>query len=72
LKIIEPHRLRELIYEDIRTYKKCSISEISKRIGPEISRYKIRQQLQALIDAGRIVKEGASSATVYLVKNGGE
>lgn len=72
LKIIEPHRLRELIYEDIRTYKKCSISEISKRIGPEISRYKIRQQLQALIDAGRIVKEGASAATVYRVKNGGE
>ena len=72
LKIIEPHRLRELVYEDIYTYKKCSISDISKRIGSEISRYKIRQQLQALIDAGRIVKEGASSATVYLVKNNGE
>lgn len=72
LKIIEPHRLRELIYEDIHTYQRCSISDISKRIGSEISRYKIRKQLQALIDAGRITKEGASSATIYLVKKGGE
>ena len=72
LKTIEPHRLKELVFEDLKTYPKSSISDISKRIGPEISRYKIRVQLKSLIDSGRVIKEGASSATVYLVKNVGE
>ena len=72
LKTIEPHRLRELLFEDLKIYPKSSISDISKRIGPEISRYKIRLQLHALIEADRVIKEGASSATVYLVKNNGE
>ena len=72
LKTIEPHRLRELVFEDLNTYPKSSISDICKRVGPEISRYKTRQQLQALIDSNRVIREGASSATVYLVKNGGE
>lgn len=72
LKTIEPHRLRELVFEDLRTYPKSSISDICKRIGSEISRYKIRKQIQILIDAGRVAKEGSSSATVYLVKISGE
>lgn len=72
LKTIEPHRLRELVFEDLVTYPKSSISDICKRIGSEISRYKIRQQLQSLMDSDRVIKEGASSATVYLVKKDGE
>ena len=32
LKRIEPHRLQELVYEDLKNYPKSSISEINKRI----------------------------------------
>ena len=68
LKAIEPHRLRELIYEDLKLYPGSSISEISSRIGPEISRYKIREQLKQLIEKERIVSSGIRATTRYACK----
>ena len=68
LKTIEPHRLRELIFEDLKMYPNSSISEISNRIGLEISRYKIREQLKNLIEQGRVVSSGIRSTTRYACK----
>lgn len=70
LKTIEPHRLRELIYEDLKVYPNSSISDISQRIGTEISRYKIREQLKQLIEQGRIVSKGIRASTKYACKKG--
>lgn len=68
LKTIEPHRLRELIYEDLKLYPNSSISEISKRIGSEISRYKIREQLKILIEQERVILSGIRATTKYSCK----
>lgn len=68
LKTIEPHRLRELIFEDLKMYPNSSISEISNRIGLEISRYKIREQLKNLIEQGRVASSGIRSTTRYACK----
>ena len=68
LKGIEPHRLKELIYEDLYTYPRSSISDINSRIGTEISRYKIREQLKALIKQNRIISEGQRAGTRYSCK----
>lgn len=45
LKKIENYRLKELIIEDLKIYKECSISELHERIGREISRKKILREL---------------------------
>ncbi len=70
LRNIEPYRLRELIYEDLTVYPNSSISEINERIGKEISRYRIREQLKALIDNNRIESSGSHSSTKYFIKKG--
>ncbi|MCH5334937.1 MAG: putative DNA binding domain-containing protein [Alistipes sp.] len=68
LKVIEPHRLKELIYEDLSIYPHSSISQINARIGTEISRYKIREQLKTLISQGRVINEGERAGTRYSCK----
>lgn len=67
LREIEPHRLRELLFEDLKTYGKSSISDIHNRVGSEIRRRTIRTQLQNLIDAGRIDKSGKKKGTKYFI-----
>ncbi len=66
LKGIERHRLRELILRDLEIYRKASISEIHKRIGKEIPRRKLRQELRELVAANEIGKDGNTRAAVYL------
>ncbi len=58
LKRIEPHRLRELILEDLRRYPRSSIGDIQGRVGPEIPRPRIKRTLDVLIDEGLAVGEG--------------
>ncbi len=70
LKNIEPYRLRELIYEDLTVYPNSSISEINERIGKEISRYKIREQLKVLLNDDRIDTVGRGGYIKYVVKKG--
>lgn len=72
LREIEPHRLRELLYEDLKTYGKSAISDIHNRVGSEIRRRTIRTQLQNLIDAGRIDKSGKKKGTKYFIDDSGE
>jgi ATP-dependent DNA helicase RecG len=72
LKAIEKHRLRELILRDLEIYKASKIGEIQARIGAEIPRRQIQYQLQLLVGAGEIGKQGEKRHRVYLwTKKGG-
>lgn len=66
LRGIESHRLRELILKDLDTYRKAGISQIHKRIGSEIPRAKLRNELKFLLQSGKIAREGQRRGVVYL------
>lgn len=65
LKRIESYRLKELIMEDLKIYKSASIPEIQKRIGEEIASKKIWNQLNVLIDEGKVCKSGLNRWVRY-------
>lgn len=65
LKAIEPYRLKELIYQDLKRHVESSIAEIQKRIGSEISDKQIRTQLKKLIEEGSVEKVGERKMTRY-------
>lgn len=67
LKRIEPHRLQELIYEDLKNYPNSSISEINKRIGEEIKQRTLKVKLDEMIDKGLLIKEGERKGTKYFI-----
>jgi ATP-dependent DNA helicase RecG len=67
LKRIEPHRLQELIYEDLKNYPESSISEINKRIGEEIKQRTLKAKLDEMIDNELILKEGEKRWTIYSI-----
>lgn len=72
LKAIPLYRLRELILEDLRYHGRASISEIQKRIGPELSTSQIRNLLKEMINKNTIQKEGMRKSTryIYLINEG--
>lgn len=49
LKRVQPHRLRALILEDLERFPESSISEIQRRIGPEIPSRSIKRGLDELV-----------------------
>ena len=65
LRRIEPHRLLELIREDLRRYPGAKISEIGGRIGPEINRSQLRRALKHLVDTGSVVMQGQRATARY-------
>ena len=67
LKRIEPHRLQELIYEDLKNYPDSSISEINKRIGEEIKQRTLKVKLDEMIDKQLLIKEGDRKGTRYFI-----
>lgn len=67
LKRIEPHRLQELIYEDLKNYPESSISEINKRIGEEIKQRTLKAKLDEMIEKDLIVKQGEKKGTKYFI-----
>lgn len=67
LKRIEPHRLQELIYEDLKNYPNSSISEINKRIGDEIKQRTLKVKLDEMIDKRLLTKEGERKGTKYFI-----
>ncbi|WP_416440846.1 ATP-binding protein [Leeuwenhoekiella sp. A16] len=67
LKRIEPHRLQELIYEDIKNYPASAISEINKRIGVEIKQRTLKVKLDEMIENELIRKEGERKGTKYFI-----
>ncbi|WP_157208834.1 ATP-binding protein [Mariniflexile maritimum] len=67
LKRIEPHRLQELIYEDLKNYPESSISEINKRIGSEINQRTLKAKLDEMIEKELLVKLGEKKGTKYMI-----
>lgn len=67
LKRIEPHRLKELIYEDLKNYPQSSIGEINQRIGYEIKQRTLKVQLDKMIGDDSIYKEGERRWTKYSI-----
>ncbi|OHC64482.1 MAG: ATP-dependent DNA helicase [Rhodocyclales bacterium GWA2_65_19] len=65
LRRIEPHRLLELVREDLRRYPRSKISEISDRVGAEVNRSQLKRALAELVRLGVVVREGTRSSTRY-------
>jgi len=45
LSLIEPHRLKALILEDLKRYPESAISDIHARTAPEVDRHRIKRTL---------------------------
>lgn len=69
LKRVEPHRLAELVREDLLRYPGSKIGEISARIGPEIHRSRLRRTLADLVRAGTVLVEGQLKGTRYRLRD---
>jgi ATP-dependent DNA helicase RecG len=68
LKRIEPHRLQELVRQDLVIYDASQIGEIHSRIGQEIPRHKLFKALENLISSGIVEKKGQRKYTRYSIK----
>ena len=68
LRKIEPHRLKQLILEDLERYDHSSIGDIHQRVGKEIPEHIIRNMLNELADLGEIFKEGNNRGRKYYLK----
>jgi ATP-dependent DNA helicase RecG len=68
LKRIEPHRLQELIRQDLAIYQPSRIGEIHARIGAEIPKYKLAKALDDLMLTNIAGKTGVRKATRYFLK----
>lgn len=62
---IEPHRLRELILEDLRRYAPTGVSEIQRRVGTEISRQRVKRVLDDLVGEQLVLTEGENRWRKY-------
>ncbi len=67
LKRIEPHRLRELIYEDLKNYPESKIGEINERIGDDIPRRSLRSMIGKMLEENTISKSGKKKGTIYFI-----
>ncbi|MDD2273242.1 MAG: ATP-binding protein [Desulfuromonadaceae bacterium] len=65
LKRIEPHRLLELVREDLRRYPNSKIGEISERIGSEVSRSQLKRALAELVKLGAVLMVGERNGARY-------
>ncbi len=64
LKIIEPHRLKALIEEDVRMYPNSKMSEIQKRL-PDILAADIQKCVYRLVKEGVFRVQGAKTNRTY-------
>jgi ATP-dependent DNA helicase RecG len=62
---IEPHRLNELVREDLRRYPLSKIGEISRRIGSEVNRSQLKRALAELVERSVAVMEGERNGARY-------
>ena len=62
---IEPHRLMELVREDLRRYPRSKIGEIGSRIGPELNRSQLKRALAELVGLSVVVMEGERNGARY-------
>lgn len=62
---IQPHRLVELLREDLGRYPSSAISEIHRRIGEEIPRGGIKKALDSLVKSGIVSTIGKNKGLRY-------
>lgn len=67
LKKIEPHRLQELIYQDLSVYPESQIGDIHTRIGKEIAQRKLKAELDKMVANDRLLKSGEKRWTKYSI-----
>lgn len=67
LKKIEPHRLQELIHQDLSVYPESQIGDIHTRIGKEIAQRKLKAELDKMLEDDRITKSGEKRWTKYSI-----
>ena len=65
---IEPHRLMELIREDLRRYPGSKIGEISERIGAEVNRSQLKRALAELVALAVVLMEGQRNGARYRLR----
>lgn len=65
LSKIEPHRLKELIIQDLREYPNSTLSEIHQRIGSEIKIQKVRKVLTQLLEEKVLLFLGGKKFRTY-------
>ncbi len=51
---IQPHRLRALVLEDLERFPGSSISDVHRRIGPEIPARMLKRMIDRLVEEGRV------------------
>jgi ATP-dependent DNA helicase RecG len=67
LKKIEPHRLQELIFQDLSVYTDSQIGDIHTRIGKEIPQRKLKTELDKMVENNRLIKSGEKRWTKYSI-----
>ena len=67
LKKIEPHRLQELIFQDLSVYPDSQIGDINTRIGKEITPRKLKAELDKMVENNKISKSGEKRWTKYSI-----
>ena len=67
LKKIEPHRLQELIFQDLSVYPDSQIGDINTRVGKEITPRKLKAELDKMVIGNRIYKSGEKRWTKYSI-----
>jgi len=69
LKRIEKHRLKELIYEDLKMYPESSITDIHTRVASELKKRTVKQTIDEMLDEDRLGKKGSKRWTRYFIKH---
>ena len=67
LKKIEDHRLKELIFQDLKVYPNSSVSDIHQRVGNESPIRKIKSQLYSMVEDDTLGVIGERKATRYFI-----
>jgi len=71
LKKIEPHRLQELIFQDLSLYPDSQIGNINIRIGEEITPRKLKSELDKMVEENKLIKSGEKRWTKYSINKFG-
>ena len=67
LKKIKPHRLQELVYQDLLIYPESQIGDIHTRIGKEIPKRKLKTELDKMVSEEKLLKSGDKRWTKYSI-----
>jgi ATP-dependent DNA helicase RecG len=69
LKKIEPHRLKELIIQDLQIYQPSEIGTIHERIGKEIPIRRIRQTIDTMLKDNTLSKHNDKRWSKYSIND---